>query len=450
MSADEKDTDWVRQVLAAHADRHHLDLDVLVDRVMHEVRTTPEESSQGTRIRPVGTTGSSSHPRTPRRRLVPALMAAVSLLVAVTIGSAVPALARWVSQDRGTVVGTPAPSPSISLGMNPPSVSASPSPRTPASPSTGPSLPSRFRWKSSGPLISASAGSDVRGIKDPTVVRYGGRWHVFATLPTFAGFELVYLSFADWSEAATAPQHRLNGTAIGSGYRAAPQVFYFAPQKLWYLVFQTGNASYSTNPDIGDPTGWSTPRDFYPEIPDIIRANTQNGHWLDMWVICDTSFCYLFSSDNRGHLFRSRTAVADFPRGMSRPVVAAHSSTSPFTSSNVYRVEGKNQYLLLSQAYGPDGQGYFRSWTAPRLTGPWTPLADTADNPFARNRTIDFGGTPWTRFIGQGELLREGYDQTLTINPCQLRFLYHGSTSGPTGAPTWKIGLLTQTGSACG
>ncbi|WP_328814522.1 non-reducing end alpha-L-arabinofuranosidase family hydrolase [Nonomuraea cypriaca] len=56
--------------------------------------------------------------------------------------------------------------------------------------------------------------------------------------------------------------------------RAAPQVFYFAPQKKWYLVYQTGLPSYSTTKDPSKPETWSAPRNFQEEMPDIIRDNS--------------------------------------------------------------------------------------------------------------------------------------------------------------------------------
>lgn len=231
-------------------------------------------------------------------------------------------------------------------------------------------------------------------------------------------------------------------------------MFYFAPQKLWYLVFQDGNAAYSTNPDIADPTGWSAPRHFYTETPTLIQHNLGTGYWIDMWVICDDTHAYLFSSDTDGHLYRSRTTLADFPSGMSQPVIAAQdrSGAESFTADNVYRITGTDQYLLLTQAFDSDGRSYLRSWTSAALSGAWTPLSPGSSEPFAGAENITFAGTPWTSDIGQGELLRDGNDQTLTIDPCRLQFLYHGTASGSSREVTtgpWRLGLLTQTNSTC-
>jgi endo-1,4-beta-xylanase len=315
-------------------------------------------------------------------------------------------------------------------------------------------LPASFHWRSTGALISpkADASHPIVSVKDPTVVRYKGQWLVYATTANTSGnWSLEYSTFRDWSHAGAAPQYFLDQTAIGPGYRAAPQLFYFAPQKLWYLVYQTGNASYSTTTDPTKPETWSAPKNFYSSMPEIIAQNIGNGFWVDMWVICDEVNCYLFSSDDNGHLYRSQTTVADFPNGFDKSTVIALQDPNRFSlfeASNVYRVKGTNSYLLLVEAIGSDGRRYFRSWTSSRLDGAWTPLADTEDNPFARASNVAFKGTAWTQDISHGEMIRDGYDQTLTIDPHHLQYLYQGmdpSAGGDYSQLPWRLGLLTQT-----
>jgi Glycosyl hydrolase family 62 len=317
-------------------------------------------------------------------------------------------------------------------------------------------LPSSFQWSSTGPLIGpqSDATHDIVAIKDPSVVYYGHRWHVFASTANDAGnYSLTYLSFRHWSQAGSAPQFPLDASGIGTGYRAAPEVFWFAPQHRWYLVYQTGNASYSTNRDINNPAGWSAPKNFYDGVPPIIQQNIGNGFWVDMWVICDRVNCYLFSSDDNGHLYRSQTTVADFPNGMSQPVIVMSDPNrfALFEASNVYRVAGTHQYLLLVEAIGSDGRRYFRSWTSPSIGGEWTPLADTEANPFARASNVTFRDPPWTADISHGEMIRDGYDQTLTIDPRHLHYLYQGkdpAADGDYNHLPWRLALLTQTGPA--
>ncbi|WP_214103069.1 non-reducing end alpha-L-arabinofuranosidase family hydrolase [Acrocarpospora catenulata] len=346
--------------------------------------------------------------------------------------------------------GTPSPTPTPT-----PTPTPSPSPSPSPSGGTG-TLPSSFRWSSSGVLISPKSDSthNVAGIKDPTVVYHNGKYHVFASTANASGYNMVYLSFTDWSQAASATHYYLDRTPIGSGYRAAPQVFYFAPQGLWYLVYQTGNASYSTNPDISNPNGWSAPRNFYSSMPAIIQQNIGNGYWVDMWVICDSANCYLFSSDDNGHLYRSQTTLANFPNGMTNTVIALQDANrnNLFEAANVYKIQGQNQYLLIVEAIGSDGRRWFRSWTSSSIAGSWTPLAATESNPFARANNVTFTGTAWTRDISHGEMVRTQTDQTLTISPCNLRYLYQGldpNAGGDYNSLPWRLGLLTQTNSTC-
>lgn len=49
-------------------------------------------------------------------------------------------------------------------------------------------------------------------------------------------------------------------------------------------------------------------------------------------------------------------------------------------------------------------------------------------------------------------MIRAGYDQALTIPACRLQYLYQGmnpSASGDYNSLPWRLGLLTQTNSAC-
>jgi endo-1,4-beta-xylanase len=321
-------------------------------------------------------------------------------------------------------------------------------------------LPSSFQWSSTGPLISPKpdAAHDIVSVKDPSVIRYKHRWLVYGTTANTAGnWSLFYTSFKDWSQAAAAPQYFLDQSAVGPGYRAAPQVFYFAPKKTWYLVYQTGLPSYSTTDDPTKPETWSAPKNFQDEMPDIVAQNIGNGFWLDFWVVCDHEKCYLFSSDDNGHLYRAETSVADFPNGFDNTQIVLQDSNrfALFEAANIYKIKGTKKYLLLVEAIGSDGRRYFRSWTAKGITGAWTPLAATESNPFARSNNVTFPDGAWTSDISHGEMIRAGVDQTMEIDPHCLRYLYQGmdpAAGGEYSQLPWRLGLLTETkgGQPCG
>ncbi|CAK4501246.1 unnamed protein product, partial [Aphanomyces euteiches] len=157
-----------------------------------------------------------------------------------------------------------------------------------------------------------------------------------------------------------------------AGVTARPLKCSTSPLKSSGTVYQNGNAAYSTNTDISNPAGWSAPKNFYSGMPAIIKNNIGNGNWVDMFVICDSANCHLFSSDDNGHLYRSQTSLANFPNGMSQPVIALQDANKNnlFEASAVYKTG--NQYLLIVEAAGSNGR-YFRSWTASSLSGAWTP-----------------------------------------------------------------------------
>ncbi len=321
--------------------------------------------------------------------------------------------------------------------------------------SQGSGLPSSFQWSSSGVLISPHADShNIIAVKDPSVVYYSGQWYVAAlTVNSSGAYGMEFIHFSDWSQANSATPVYADQTAIGGGYQTAPQLFYFTPQKLWYLIYQTGsNAGYSTNPDITNPYGWSATKYFYGSEPAIVQQD--GSGWLDFFNICDAANCYLFSMNDNGYVFRSQTSISNFPNGMGNTVIAL-SDPSPyhlFEADNVYTVSGQNQYLLIAEAIGSDGHRYFTSYTASSLAGSWTALANTESNPFARWSNTTFSGTPWTQDISSGEMIRSGYDQTLTISPCKMQYLYQGDAPGSYSnynAIPWRIGMLTQTNSTC-
>lgn len=61
---------------------------------------------------------------------------------------------------------------------------------------------------------------------------YNGAYHVFASTAKASGYNLVYFIFNDFAKANGSTYHYLDQTPIGTGYRAVPEVFYFARQKL--------------------------------------------------------------------------------------------------------------------------------------------------------------------------------------------------------------------------
>src|SRR5262245_47210085 len=108
-------------------------------------------------------------------------------------------------------------------------------------PAPGCGVPAGFRWSSTGVLLApqTDAAHNLVSLKDPSVVHANGKWHVFAsTVTVTGGYSMAYLTLPDWEHAADATFYHLDQTPALRGYHAAPQVFFFAPQQKWYLVYQ--------------------------------------------------------------------------------------------------------------------------------------------------------------------------------------------------------------------
>ena len=285
-----------------------------------------------------------------------------------------------------------------------------------------------FEWRSSEPVIKPPADAkQIHGVKDPTIVYHDNRYHVFMTTATKNGWGMAYASFASWEEAPTAPLFMLDKSPIGPGYRAAPQVFYFAPQKLWYLIYQGADPLYSTTSNIADPMSWTAPRPFYASVPASVKDEKGHATWLDFWIICDDRKCHLFFTGDNGRFYRGETSMASFPHGFSEPVVVMDEKREDvFEASNTYKIAGTNQFLTLIEAISPTGR-YFRAWTADRLDDKWQPIPGARMNMFAGTENVKFNGRIWSEGVSHGEMVRAGIDQTLAIDPCKpLQFLYQG------------------------
>jgi hypothetical protein len=114
---------------------------------------------------------------------------------------------------------------------------------------------------------------------------------------------------------------------------------------------------------------------------------------------------------------------------------------------------GQNEYLLIVEAINSSGHRYFTAYTSPTINGSWTPLPASQTNPFIAASNVSFGsGSAWTDDFSSGEMIRAGYDQTLTISPCKIQYLYQGDAPGSYSnynAIPWRLGMVTQTNSTC-
>ncbi len=310
-------------------------------------------------------------------------------------------------------------------------------------------LPTSFSWSSTGPLISpkSDATHNMIAVKDPSTVFYNGQYIVYASSVNSAGnYGMEYLHFTNWSTAGAATPYFMDSNSnIGGGYHTAPQVFYFAPQNKWYLIFQSGQPQYSTNSDPTQPQNWSAPKNFFASQPSSV------SNWIDFWIISDSSNVYLFFCGDNGNFYRSSTSLANFPNGFNTPVIVyTDSEFNLFEADNVYTVEQTGTYLANIECIGSDGHRFFRALSASTLGGTWTSLGTTAslNTPFlgAHNVTFQSGVSSWTSDFSSGGAVIDGDDSTDSINLNNLTFLYQGDVpnSDSYNLIPWQLGLATS------
>lgn len=305
----------------------------------------------------------------------------------------------------------------------------------------------RFSWKASGPLVGPQRGAadQAVSIKDPTIVRDGGRWHMFCTVRFASGkVDIEYSSFAGWKDANDAPRHLLG---LHDQYYCAPQVFSFRPHRRWYLIYQIADKNhsppfgpvFSTTSDLGNPKSWSKPQWLFP-------AGSPKRKWIDFWVIADAAKAHLFYTSNDGRMWRCETGLKSFPGGWSEPQLVLQGDI--FEASHTYKLRGLERYLTIVEAQG-DRRRYYKAYLADRLEGPWQPLADRRDKPFAAFSNVE-QAKEWTTNISHGELLRTGVDERMEIDPANVRMLFQGVNDAeyrgnPYGKIPWRLGILEMT-----
>jgi hypothetical protein len=170
----------------------------------------------------------------------------------------------------------------------------------------------------------------------------------------------------------------------------------------------------------------------------------QAGHIRGGLGDLDEARAHLFYASLDGKMWRAETPLSAFPKGWSTPVVALTGDI--FEASHTYRIKGLNKYLTLVEAQNGHGWRCYKTYAADRLDGQWQPLAADKDNAFASMRNVTPRGDRWTDVVSHGELLRNGRDEKLEVDPEHLHLLFQGvldkDRRGTYGEIPWRLGLL--------
>ena len=314
-------------------------------------------------------------------------------------------------------------------------------------------LAGKFHWNLGSPILDVEpkrlpeSKHPWIAIKDPSIVRHEGRWHLFCTLRKKkkgdGRIRIGHLAFDEWAKAGEADWSVLDLT---DGYHGAPQIFFFEPHKKWYLIYQAEDQKrdlkygpcYSTNDDINDPKGWTLPQPLY-----TVKEGAKAG--LDFWLICDTKKAHLFFTSLNGKMWRAESSLDSFPNGgWTDPKVVLKGDI--FEASHNYKLKGLDNYLTFVEAKLKNRR-YFKAYLADDLAGDWIPIADRLEHPFASPSNVNVEANDWTVSYSHGELVRLGVNQNLEVDPANLRLLFQGANATDVngadyGDISWRLGFL--------
>lgn len=293
-------------------------------------------------------------------------------------------------------------------------------------------------WKIGNPvLLPGSKGSfDEVAVKDPSILFFQNAWHLFYTARSENEYTTGYVSAKNLKELQLAPRFELKQIRGKTRYGCAPQVFYFEPQKKWYLIFQSRDSNYqpafSTSETISNPDSWNTSKP--------LLQKDKPDKWIDFWIIADDVKVYLFYTEaHKGVVMRS-TNLNDFPNKWS---MGKNVFDNVHEAVHIYKVKSKQEFHMIYELNN-DGIRSFGLASAKNLTGPWEKITDN----YANGNQLNFSenSAVWTEMVSHGEVIRSGYNQKMEYEPESCSWLIQGILKKELHADypsiPWKLGII--------
>ena len=314
---------------------------------------------------------------------------------------------------------------------------------------------SSISWTVNNPVFTASSenGFDNGSVKDPSIVFYNNKWHLFYTAFSSENHLQIGYVNAPHLESINESKRTMlnfhNDENLAEKY-AAPQVFYFEPHKKWYLVFQgywnNVQPLYSTNINIEEPESWTQPKALIPKFED--------NAWVDFYVICDNEFAYLTYSRDYRSVYAVRTSIDRFPEEFDykNPIMLIDDVRVDFgEAAHIYNALGMNEYHMIYETSDLNNSKIraYSLYYSNSIAGPWK--IKHQDYASKKLLQIEDASSGWPEEVSHGEMIRTNYNQAMEYNPVHVKFLMQGIVSSERGDKyssdkywmlPWKLGIL--------
>lgn len=299
-----------------------------------------------------------------------------------------------------------------------------------------------LNWALSDPiLLPGLPGTfDEVAVKDPSMLYFEGKWHVFYTARSNEEYTTGYVSAEELTDLQSAPRNELGMIRGNTRYGCAPQILFFEPQQQWYLIFQNRDANYqpaySTTTSLSKPGSWKSPTP-------LIRKD-HNAKWIDFWVICDKTRAYLFYTQAHDSVIVRSTRLENFPMGWGEPKTVLK---EVHEAVHVYKAKDLDEYHLIYELNTANVRSFGLA-VAPALSGPWKKVS----NRYASGDQLQHIGkvANWTDMVSHGEAIRTGFNQEMEYDPENCRWLIQGirveEAQGDYSALPWKLGVIERQG----